>query len=103
MLGSDMLRAPWYNQAAANQSTNRDSEASAPAEFPPEQPEADLAADDDEYGAEEVEEEEEVEAEAETVEGVAEANGEPAPGQDAEMGGVENGAEQEVEEDEMSD
>ena len=37
----------------------RDSDASAPAEFPPEQPEADLVADGEEYGAEEAEEEEE--------------------------------------------
>jgi histone chaperone ASF1 len=36
-----------------------DSDASAPAEFPPEQPEADLVADGEEYGAEEAEEEEE--------------------------------------------
>jgi len=36
-----------------------DSDASAPAEFPPEQPEADLVADGDEYGAEEAEDEEE--------------------------------------------
>ncbi|CZS92528.1 hypothetical protein WAI453_006714 [Rhynchosporium graminicola] len=36
-----------------------DSEASAPAEFPPEQPEADLVADGDQYGAEEAEDEEE--------------------------------------------
>ncbi|KAL2111364.1 hypothetical protein VUR80DRAFT_10210 [Thermomyces stellatus] len=34
-----------------------DSEASAPAEFPPDQPEADLAADEEEYGADEAEEE----------------------------------------------
>ncbi|KAH8592292.1 ASF1 like histone chaperone-domain-containing protein [Bisporella sp. PMI_857] len=35
-----------------------DSEASAPAEFPPDQPEADLVADGEEYGAEELAEEE---------------------------------------------
>ncbi|KAG0647253.1 Anti-silencing function 1 [Hyphodiscus hymeniophilus] len=38
-----------------------DSDDSAPAEFPPDQPEADLNADGDQYGAEELEEEEEVE------------------------------------------
>jgi len=42
-----------------------DSEASAPAEFPPEQPEADLQADEEEYGAEELAEEAEEEAAAE--------------------------------------
>ncbi|KAH8819455.1 ASF1 like histone chaperone-domain-containing protein [Xylogone sp. PMI_703] len=43
-----------------------DSDASAPPEFPPDQPEADLVADGEEYGAEEAElEEEEEEAEAE--------------------------------------
>ncbi|KAH8687147.1 ASF1 like histone chaperone-domain-containing protein [Tricladium varicosporioides] len=36
-----------------------DSDASAPAEYPPDQPEADLTADGEEYGAEEAEEEEE--------------------------------------------
>ncbi|KXJ89451.1 ASF1 like histone chaperone-domain-containing protein [Microdochium bolleyi] len=41
-----------------------DSEASAPAEFPPEQPEADLQADEEEYGAEELAEEAEEEAAA---------------------------------------
>ncbi|KAL2176662.1 ASF1 like histone chaperone-domain-containing protein [Thermothelomyces heterothallicus CBS 202.75] len=39
-----------------------DSEASAPPEFPPEQPEADLVADEEEYGADELAEEEEAEA-----------------------------------------
>ncbi|KAK4032904.1 ASF1 like histone chaperone-domain-containing protein [Parachaetomium inaequale] len=75
-----------------------DSEASAPAEFPPEQPEADLVADEDEYGAEELGEEEEAEA----VEG---ATGEEESGdKDAQMDGVE-GAEGEAvaEEDELSD
>ncbi|KAK6357320.1 Histone chaperone asf1 [Orbilia javanica] len=64
-----------------------DSEESAPAEFPPDQPEADLAPDDaDQYGAEESEDEE---AEAEA--GV-EAEGAPrdadAMEEDTEMGGV---------------
>ncbi|EMR70893.1 Histone chaperone asf1 [Eutypa lata] len=83
-----------------------DSEASAPAEFPPEQPEADLQGDDDEYGAEELEEEVEEDA-ADTPA----ANGEgsaaaatPADG-DAEMGGVEEtveAADEEESEDEGS-
>jgi len=38
---------------------HRDTEESAPNEFPPEQPEADLVADGEEYGAEELAEEEE--------------------------------------------
>ncbi|KAK7753315.1 Histone chaperone asf1 [Diatrype stigma] len=69
-----------------------DSEASAPAEFPPEQPEADLQADGEEYGADEAEEEVEedgAEAAAANGEGSAAAN---ADG-DAEMGGVEEGGE----------
>ncbi|KAK2770734.1 histone chaperone asf1 [Colletotrichum kahawae] len=76
-----------------------DNEASAPAEFPPEQPEADLAADDEEYGAEEREEEE---AEVALDTG---ANGEKTDGDDAAMAGVENGepAQAEGEEDELSD
>ncbi|KAE8442029.1 Histone chaperone asf1 [Mollisiaceae sp. DMI_Dod_QoI] len=63
-----------------------DSEASAPAEFPPEQPEADLVADGDQYGAEEVEEEEEEEV-AEGAEGAAVDP--DAMVDDAEMAGVE--------------
>ncbi|SPO05229.1 probable ASF1 - anti-silencing protein [Cephalotrichum gorgonifer] len=52
-----------------------DNEASAPAEFPPEQPEADLAADEEEYGAEEVElEQAEAEAEAEAEDEGGDAN-----------------------------
>jgi histone chaperone ASF1 len=63
----------------------RDSDASAPAEFPPDQPEADLTADGDQYGAEEAEEEEE----EELAEG-AEAAADPgAMVDDAEMGGAE--------------
>ncbi|KAL2117473.1 hypothetical protein VTJ04DRAFT_7133 [Mycothermus thermophilus] len=58
-----------------------DSEASAPPEFPPEQPEADLVADEEEYGAEELaEEEEEDEEEA---------------GEDSHMEGVEGGPDEE--------
>ncbi|KAK2034236.1 histone deposition protein Asf1 [Colletotrichum zoysiae] len=76
-----------------------DNEASAPAEFPPEQPEADLVADEEEYGADEREEEE---AEVALDDG---ANGEKPAGEDAEMAGVENGEGEAapVEEDEMSD
>ncbi|KAH6653828.1 ASF1 like histone chaperone-domain-containing protein, partial [Truncatella angustata] len=75
-----------------------DSEASAPAEFPPEQPEADVVADEEEYGAEELAEEEGEDA------AVGEANGAPsaAAGGDAEMGGVEETAEP-AEEDDMSE
>ncbi|KAJ1324231.1 histone chaperone ASF1 [Microdochium nivale] len=61
-----------------------DSEASAPAEFPPEQPEADLQADEEEYGAEEAEEEAEEEAAAAEEESAAAAN---ADG-DADMAGT---------------
>lgn len=81
---------------------SRDNEASAPAEFPPEQPEADFVADEEEYGADELaEEEEDLAAEV----GV---NGEETGDKDAQMEGVE-GAEGEVEaedgvdEDELSD
>ena len=59
---------------------SRDSEDSAPPEFPPDQPEADLTADGDQYGAEE-EEEEELEEAAEGVEG-----------EDADMAGAEDTA-----------
>ncbi|KAL2023733.1 hypothetical protein VTK56DRAFT_1447 [Thermocarpiscus australiensis] len=76
-----------------------DSEASAPAEFPPEQPEADLVADEEEYGAEELGEEEE-ELAAEGAE--AAADGEDSADKDAQMEGVEGG-ENGVDEDEMSD
>ncbi|KID82435.1 Histone deposition protein Asf1 [Metarhizium guizhouense ARSEF 977] len=75
-----------------------DSEASAPPEFPPEQPEADLVADGDEYGAEEAEEE----AAAEAAE-----KAELQPGEDAEMAGVEqengNAEGNRPEEEEMSE
>ncbi|KAF3053564.1 Histone chaperone asf1 [Didymella keratinophila] len=59
---------------------SRDSEESAPPEFPPEQPEADLNADGDQYGIEEEEEEEE------------EAEGAAAEGEDAAMAGGEETA-----------
>jgi len=61
-----------------------DSDDSAPAEFPPDQPEADLTADGEEYGAEELEEEEE----AEGVEGAAAADPD-AMVDDSEMAGAE--------------
>lgn len=62
-----------------------DSEESAPPEFPPEQPEADLNADGDQYGIEEEDEEEE-EAEGAAVEGedVGMAGGEETAGPAAE-------------------
>lgn len=65
-----------------------DSEESAPPEFPPEQPEADLTADGDQYGIEEEEEEEEAEGAAVEGEDAAMAGGEdtagPANDEDAE-------------------
>ncbi|APA14429.1 hypothetical protein SS1G_11720 [Sclerotinia sclerotiorum 1980 UF-70] len=62
-----------------------DSDASAPAEFPPEQPEADLVADGEEYGAEEAGEEED-----EDVDGEEGGPVDPdAMEQDSEMAGVE--------------
>jgi histone chaperone ASF1 len=78
-----------------------DSDASAPPEFPPEQPEADLVADGDEYGAEEAEEEaaDEAEADAEAAD-----KAKAVPGEDAEMGGIEEKAQRaEPEEEEMSE
>ncbi|RQM06220.1 hypothetical protein DH86_00003327 [Scytalidium sp. 3C] len=91
-----------------------DSEESAPAEYPPDQPEADLVADGEEYGAEEAELEEQEEAEAE-AEGPADADamagveGEAAPAEEedgnesedleAESSGSE-GEEEEIEEEE---
>ncbi|CAH0019129.1 unnamed protein product [Clonostachys rhizophaga] len=72
-----------------------DSEASAPAEFPPEQPEADLVADGEEYGAEEADEE------------AASTKAKTEGGEDSEMAGAENSKEEEQEhdheEDEMSE
>ncbi|OBT93549.1 Histone chaperone asf1 [Pseudogymnoascus verrucosus] len=76
-----------------------DSEESAPAEFPPEQPEADLVADGEEYGAEEAEDEEE---EEEAAERAGEANG-AAEGDDEAMAGVEGVAPAEEEDDEGSE
>ncbi|TGO33123.1 hypothetical protein BHYA_0265g00130 [Botrytis hyacinthi] len=62
-----------------------DSDASAPAEFPPEQPEADLVADGEEYGAEEAGEDEDEEVEGDEG-GVADPD---AMEQDSEMAGAE--------------
>ncbi|KAL6893133.1 histone deposition protein Asf1 [Trichoderma longibrachiatum] len=73
-----------------------DSEASAPPEFPPEQPEADLVADEEEYGADEVDEE-----------AAEEAAAAKEKGEDSEMAGVEgehqNGHDHDHEEEEMSE
>jgi histone chaperone ASF1 len=66
----------------------RDSDESAPAEFPPDQPEADLVADEDEYGAEEVEEEEEA---GEGAEGAGAVDPD-AMVEDSEMAGAEGDA-----------
>jgi len=72
-----------------------DSDESAPAEFPPEQPEADLAADGEEYGAEEVDEDDE---EEELAEGAGEVDPD-AMVEDHEMAGAAPG-EDAAEEDE---
>lgn len=77
-----------------------DSEASAPAEYPPEQPEADLQADEDEYGAEELDED--VEDDADGLAGKTGESSAVAADGDAEMGGAETGevgAEDEMSED----
>lgn len=73
--------------------TCRDSEASAPAEYPPEQPEADLNPDGDQYGADEAEEEEE-----EAVEGEAAAADPDAMEQDSEIAGPDGEAAEESDE-----
>ncbi|TVY33028.1 Histone chaperone [Lachnellula subtilissima] len=72
-----------------------DSDDSGPAEFPPDQPEADLNADGEEYGAEEVEDEEE-----EIAEGAEAATDPDAMVQDSEMAGAEVDAAAAEEEDE---
>ncbi|KAI1385413.1 histone deposition protein Asf1 [Hypoxylon trugodes] len=81
-----------------------DSEASAPPEFPPEQPEADLQPDEDEYGADELDEDAEEEEGAEVAaDNTAEASATAAAADgDAEMAGVEENGEP-AEEDEVSD
>jgi len=61
-----------------------DSDASAPAEYPPDQPEADLTADGEEYGADEADEEEE-----ETEGGEAAVADPDAMVEDSEMAGAE--------------
>jgi hypothetical protein len=58
-----MVRFSTISLTLVTNTCYRDSDASAPAEFPPDQPEADLTADGEEYGAEELAEEEEEEAE----------------------------------------
>ncbi|KAH6670971.1 histone chaperone ASF1 [Plectosphaerella plurivora] len=86
-----------------------DSDASAPAEFPPEQPEADLVADEEEYGAEEREEEEAEEAEGADADAKTDGEKKASNGEDAEMGGVETAQDDkakpagDVDEDEVSD
>ena len=94
----------WYAQCKSSLfksqilTTNRDTEDSAPAEFPPEQPEADTVEDDGvNYGAEEVELEEGLKAEL----AAAEENKE---GEDEEMAGADDTAgAKEKAEDEDSD
>ncbi|KAI1645254.1 histone deposition protein Asf1 [Daldinia loculata] len=80
-----------------------DSEASAPPEFPPEQPEADLQPDEEEYGAEELDEDVEEEGAEAAAENAGEASAAAAAADgDAEMEGVEENGEP-VEEDEISE
>ena len=87
LLSSGMLGSSIEHHVLSND-LHRDSEASAPAEFPPEQPEADLVADGDQYGAEEAEDEEE-----EVVEGGEAAVADPdAMVDDSEMAGAEGDA-----------
>lgn len=76
-----------------------DNDATAPAEFPPEQPEADLAPDDEDYGADEAEDD------GEEAAGAAAPNGEPSTaGEDAAMVGIAAGnGEPAREDDEMSE
>ncbi|ROW02462.1 hypothetical protein VMCG_06146 [Cytospora schulzeri] len=77
-----------------------DNDATAPAEFPPEQPEADLAPDDDDYGADEVD----VDEADETAEGVPEPLGEAAAAvMDAAMEGAPETAGHTQDDDEMSE
>ncbi|KAI0121913.1 histone deposition protein Asf1 [Daldinia grandis] len=80
-----------------------DSEASAPPEFPPEQPEADLQPDEEEYGADELDEDVEEEGAETAAENVGEASATAAAADgDAEMEGVEENGEP-AEEDEISE
>jgi len=70
---------------------SRDSEDSAPAEYPPEQPEADVSDDDGAaYGAEEAELQAALERELEDTEAkLATAKVEPTPDGDSKMAGIE--------------
>ena len=74
-----------------NMCIDRDSEDSAPAEYPPEQPEADTLDDDGAaYGAEEVELQAALERELEDTEAkLANIKAEPTTDHDMEMGGTE--------------
>ncbi|ROW00199.1 hypothetical protein VSDG_03524 [Cytospora chrysosperma] len=77
-----------------------DNDATAPAEFPPEQPEADLAPDDDDYGADEVD----VDEADDVVDGVPEPNGEAsAVVMDAAMDGAPETVGHVHDDDEMSE
>ncbi|KAK7745893.1 Histone chaperone asf1 [Cytospora paraplurivora] len=77
-----------------------DNDATAPAEFPPEQPEADLAPDDDEYGADEVD----LDDAEDATEEVAEANGQASRAVlDATMDGIAETVENARDDDEMSE
>ena len=79
--------------------TNRDTEESAPAEYPPEQPEADIIADDGTaYGAEEIELEEGLKAELQAEEAKA-----AEAGEDEEMAGADDTAGAKEEDDDNSD
>jgi histone chaperone ASF1 len=78
---------------------HRDSEDSAPAQYPPEQPDADQLDDDEtKYGAEEAEMQAALEQELETIE-----NGTTKQDGDAEMAGTEEAATKTVEDDEASE
>lgn len=74
-----------------NPCVDRDTEDSAPAEYPPEQPEADALDDDGAaYGAEEAELQAALERELEDTEAkLANIKGEPTTDHDSEMGGTE--------------
>lgn len=88
---------PWSGFRANN--THRDTEESAPAEYPPEQPEADITADDGAaYGAEEIELEEGLKAELQAEEAKA-----AEAGEDEEMGGAEDTTGAKEDDDDNSD
>ncbi|ROW15660.1 hypothetical protein VPNG_02099 [Cytospora leucostoma] len=77
-----------------------DNDATAPAEFPPEQPEADLAPDDDDYGADEVD----LDDAEDATEEVAEANGQASRAVlDATMDGIAETVEHARDDEEMSE